>query len=65
MPPLWKRCYTLYEQARRCLGHRFHCGPDCIITPQDAAGGEEGRNAGDLGYYIEEACVAMQCGNQD
>ena len=56
--------YTLYEQARRCLGHSFHCGPDCIITPQDAAGGEEGYNAGDLSYFIEEACVAMQCGNE-
>jgi two-component system response regulator YesN len=56
--------HTLYEQARRCLGYRFHCGPDCIITPQEAAEGGEEYNAGDLGYFVEEACVAMQCGNE-
>jgi two-component system response regulator YesN len=56
--------HTLYEQARHCLGHRFHCGQDCIITPQDTVGGEQTCNENDLGYFVEEACVAMQCGNE-
>lgn len=56
--------HTLYEEARNYLRYRFYCGEDSIITRQDTVGGEGGYERSDLEYYIEEACLAIQCGNE-
>jgi two-component system response regulator YesN len=55
--------HTLYREARNLLKHSFYYGEDSIITRQEALEGSGSYNRGDLHYYIEEACLAIQCGN--
>jgi len=55
--------HTLYKEARNLLKHSFYYGEDSVITRQEALEGIGSYNRGDLHYYIEEACLAIQCGN--
>jgi len=55
--------HTLYKEARNLLKHSFYYGEDSIITRQEALEGAASYNRSDLHYYIEEACLAVQCGN--
>jgi two-component system response regulator YesN len=55
--------HTLYQEARNLLKHSFYYGEDSVITRQEALEGTGNYNRSDLHYYIEEACLAIQCGN--
>lgn len=55
--------HTLYKEARNLLKHNFYYGEDSIITREEALEGRGSYNSSDLHYYIEEACLAIQCGN--
>jgi two-component system response regulator YesN len=55
--------HTLYKEARNLLKHSFYYGEDSVITRQEALEGTGGYDRSDLHYYIEEACLAIQCGN--
>jgi two-component system response regulator YesN len=57
--------HTLYREARNLLKHSFYYGEDSVITLQEALEGKGNYNRSDLHYYIEEACLAIQCGNDE
>ncbi|UCG00081.1 MAG: response regulator [Spirochaetaceae bacterium] len=56
--------HNLYKEARNLLKHSFYYGEDSVITRQEAMGGTASYNRSDLQYYIEEACLAIQCGHE-
>jgi two-component system response regulator YesN len=55
--------HMLYKEARNLLKHSYYYGEDSVITRQEALEGTGSYNRSDLHFYIEEACLAIQCGN--
>ncbi|MBN2552642.1 MAG: helix-turn-helix domain-containing protein, partial [Spirochaetales bacterium] len=55
---------TLYEEARNLVKLSFYYGEDSVITRQEALETTGSYDRSDLHYYIEEACLAIQCGNE-
>lgn len=56
--------HILYEEARNLLKYSFYYGEGSVITRQDALEGTGRYDRSDLQYYIEEACLAIQCGHE-